>query len=290
MAMSGISFEYFPPRTNEASDVLEETVGILAAFQPDFQSVTFGASGSQRDGTLETALSLQSLTGIPAASHLTYTGSTVADVKTFADELWRSGVKRLVALRGDDRPEREGQNPFSDTPEFVRALKSCHPFEIAVACYPEVHPKAASRDADIAVLKAKQDAGANLAISQFFYDNSLFYQFVDEARAAGVTIPIVPGILPIHNIERVREMAQQCGTSIPSHIENAFSDARTAGSCDTEIAAELLKAQVHDLACAGYESIHIYTLNRAPLASVAAGTFLAAHRNRDPDEGTKKVA
>jgi len=287
--MSGISFEYFPPRTNDGTDILEDTVGILAAFQPDFQSVTFGASGSQRDGTLETAVSLQSKTGIPAASHLTYTGSKVEDVKAFADQLWNSGVKRLVALRGDDRADGQG-NPFADTPEFVRALKACHPFEIAVACYPEVHPKATSRAADIAVLKEKQDAGANIAITQFFFDNSLFYQFVDEARAAGVTLPIVPGILPIHNFDKVKIMAAQCGTSIPQYIEDAFANGRTTGSCETEIAAELLKAQVHDLACAGFESIHIYTLNRAPLASVAAGAFLAAHSNKEHDTGERKVA
>ncbi|MEM7068134.1 MAG: methylenetetrahydrofolate reductase [Pseudomonadota bacterium] len=288
--MSGISFEFFPPRSNEASDVLQETVDILAAFQPAFQSVTFGASGSQRNGTLETAISLQSRTGIPAASHLTYTGSEVKDVQEFADQLWDAGVKRLVALRGDNRKDGSVQNPFADTPEFVSALKSCHPFEIAVACYPEVHPKAKSREADIAVLKAKQDAGATSAITQFFFDNSLFYEFVEEVREAGITIPLVPGILPIHNFEKVKTMAKECGTSIPDHVEEAFSEARILGTNETEIAAELLKAQVHDLACAGFESIHIYTLNRAPLASIAAGAFLAAHESKLNVEEEKKVA
>ncbi len=137
------------------------------------------------------------------------------------------------------------------------------------------------------MLKEKQDAGASLAISQFFFDNSVFYDFVDEARAAGITIPIIPGILPIYNFDRVAAMAAECGTLVPEFMTKAFDDARTAGSSEEEIASELLKAQVHDLAVAGFESIHIYTLNKAALAAEAASAFLQAH---DETSRKRKVA
>nr|MDJ0614188.1 methylenetetrahydrofolate reductase [Rhizobiaceae bacterium] len=214
-------------------------------------------------------------------------GSTRAEVVEFAEELWNNGIRRLVALRGDARGAGQ-EEAFGSTADFVRALKSVHPFEIAVSCYPEVHPLAQSREEDIAVLKAKQDAGATLAISQFFFDNSAFYEFVAEARKAGVTIPIVPGILPIYNFKRVQEMAEQCGAHIPDFVIAAFDKANTCGTDDLEVASELLKAQVHDLAVAGFEQIHIYTLNRSHLAGKAAEAFLQAHLERSAP--TKKVA
>jgi len=286
--MSGISFEYFPGRNEEASNQLLETVKVLAEYQPEFQSVTFGAGGSDRDGTLNAVRALQDGTAIPTASHLTYTGSTKADIQAFADELWNSDIKQIVALRGDWREHSEDELPFADTPEFVAALKECHPFEIAVACYPEAHPKASSLEADIEVLKAKQDAGATIAITQFFFDNSLFYSFVEKARSAGVTIPIVPGILPIYNFKKVCEMAGKCKTAIPAYFHEAFAEGQTTGSSALEVAAELLKAQVHDLACAGYESIHIYTLNKIELAKIAAETFNYAKEHKSEEK--RKVA
>ena len=272
--MSGISFEYFPGRSEKASNQLAETVKLLAQFQPDFQSVTYGAGGSDRNGTLDAVRRFQTETGVRTASHLTFTGSSQDDIRSFADELWNAEIRQIVALRGDPRDGSDNL-PFEDTPAFVAALKECHPFEIAVACYPEIHPKAKSSEADIEVLKAKQDAGASLAITQFFFDNSVFYEFVERARAADITIPIVPGILPIYNLSKVCEMAEQCKTHIPDHVHKAFSD-ETMGSSAIEVASELLKAQVHDLACAGFEAIHIYTLNKVELAKLAAETFNSA--------------
>lgn len=285
--MPSVSFEYFPPRNEDGYGVLSETVQVLSAFQPEFQSVTYGAGGSSRDGTLKTIADISAHSDKVAASHLTYTGSTEAEVKEFAEELWSNGITKLVALRGDNRGSQD-EEAFSSTAEFVKALRSVHPFEIAVSCYPEVHPLAESRKADIAVLKAKQDAGASIAISQFFFDNSAFYEFVAEAREAGVTIPIVPGILPIYNFKRVQEMSQQCGANIPEFVSDAFGKADTCGTGDLEVASELLKAQVHDLAIAGYEQIHIYTLNRSHLAGKAAEAFFQAHLERSAPD--KKVA
>ncbi|MEM7215358.1 MAG: methylenetetrahydrofolate reductase [Pseudomonadota bacterium] len=286
--MASVSFEYFPPRNEESRNKLEQAVNVLSAFQPEFQSVTYGAGGSSREGTLDTARLVSHLSEAPAASHLTYTGSNASEIAKFANRLWDQGTRRIVALRGDSR-ESAGAEVFSSTAQFISTLKRHHPFEIAVSCYPEVHPLANSRESDIAVLKEKQEAGASLAISQFFFDNSVFYEFVQEARAAGITIPIVPGILPIYSYEKTQKMAQQCGATIPDHFHRAFEDGRTAGSSEIEIAAELLKAQVHDLAVAGYESIHIYTLNRLPLAETAARSFLNAHGSRS-DEPEKQVA
>ncbi|MGI9350786.1 MAG: methylenetetrahydrofolate reductase [Rhizobiaceae bacterium] len=274
--MVSVSFEYFPPRNEQSKNLLEDTVKVLSAFQPEFQSVTYGAGGSNREGTLETLYAISSKAGSDVASHLTYTGSTAADVAEFANTLWDKGVKRIVALRGDRRGQ-DTPEVFSSTAQFVRTLKRHHPFEIAVSCYPEIHPRADSRAADLAVLKEKQNAGATLAISQFFFDNSVFYDFVDEARAAGITIPIVPGILPIYNFAKVRKMSDECGATIPGFIRDAFEKAGCSGSSELEIASEILKAQVHDLAIAGFESIHIYTLNRVPLADIAAREFLDAH-------------
>ena len=284
--MPSVSFEYFPPRDENGIDVLDETVDVLSQFQPEFQSVTYGAGGSSRDGTFNTVTRLAEDGAAGAASHLTYTGSTPSEVAEFAEQLWENGIKHLVVLRGDSRAA-EGEEYFSSTAQLVRMLKRHHPFEIAVACYPETHPLARSRKEDLAILKEKQDAGASQAITQFFFDNSAFYEFVDEARASGISIPIIPGILPIYNFNKVKKMAAQCGTCIPDFIHEAFGDGDTCGRSQTEVASELLKAQVHDLAVAGYEFIHIYTLNRASLASVAADAFLRAHLDAHAE---KKVA
>lgn len=275
--MARISFEYFPGRSEKTSNQLEETVSLLAEFQPEFQSVTYGAGGSDQQGSFDAVVAMQNTSGIPTASHLTYTGANKEDIEDFADQLWAAGINRIVALRGDDRAGRN-KVPFANTPEFVAALKTCHPFEIAVACYPEVHPKAGSLKDDLAVLKAKQDAGATSAITQFFFDNSRFYEFVSQARKAGITIPIIPGILPIYNFAKVCEMAEACGTHVPEHVYEAFANGTICGSSDLEIASELLKAQVHDLAYAGFEAVHIYTLNKVPLAKVASEAFFEAHK------------
>lgn len=277
--MPAVSFEYFPPRNEAARNALSETVEILSAFQPTFQSVTYGAGGSSQDGTLDTLQVLATSGNSDVASHLTYTGSTAADIAAFANELWRKGIRNIIALRGDDRG-KSSEEVFTSTAQFIQTLKRYHPFEIAVSCYPEVHPLAQSFDADIAILKEKQNAGASQAITQFFFDNSVFYDFVEKARASGVTLKIVPGILPIYNFDRVKKMADECGAHIPDFVIDAFEKSATAGSDPLEVAAELLKAQVHDLAVAGYEAIHIYTLNRTELAGLAASTFFEAHQAR----------
>ncbi len=279
--MANVSFEYFPARSQKADDLLKETVSTLAAYQPEFQSVTFGAGGSAKEGTLKTVHALSNGSGVPTASHLTYSGIDRSEIEAFANAVWDGGFKQLVALRGDASFATGGKPAFEDTAEFVSSLLKWHPFEIYVACYPESHPLSDSPDADIQVLKGKQDAGAKAAITQFFFDNSVFYDFVDRARAAGVTIPIIPGILPIYNFAKVREMAEKCGTAIPQFVQDAFEGDDTVGSDPMEIASELLKAQVYDLAYAGFETIHIYTLNRVPLADIAAKTFLQAHQGRE---------
>ena len=276
--MANVSFEYFPGRSEKAQNQLAETVSLLASHQPEFQSVTFGAGGSDKNGTMETVKALVQKSGVPTASHLTYSGLDRSQVKAFADELWKCGFRKLVALRGDASFNQPEEPAFTDTAEFVASLVEAHPFDITVACYPETHPLSPSPEADLAALKAKQDAGAKAAITQFFFDNSVFYEFVERARAAGVTIPIVPGILPVYNFEKVKDMASKCGATIPEFVTEAFGKKGTVGSDPLEISAELLKAQVYDLACAGFETIHIYTLNRVPLADIAAGTFLEAHR------------
>ena len=277
--MANVSFEFFPGRTDVAKNLLQETVAVLSAYQPEFQSVTFGAQGSEKNATIDTVRELAKSSGVPTVSHITYSGLDRGEVDAFADALWDAGMKKLVALRGDSSFQKNHRPPFRDTAEFVRSLLEAHPFDITVACYPETHPLSVSPEADLKVLKDKQEAGAKAAITQFFFDNSVFYDFVERARAYGITLPIIPGILPIHNFSKMCDMAQKCGATVPEFVTDAFADGHVAGSTPYEISAELLKAQVHDLACAGYETIHIYTLNRVPLADVAAETFINAHKD-----------
>lgn len=271
--MSRISFEFFPPRDVAALGKLDQTIEILSTMQPEFCSVTFGAGGSSKEGTFELVTRLGRDFSVPVASHLTFAGSSRGEILSFADRLWQANVRRIVALRGD--VQDIDQQSYEDVPNLIRDLRAAHPFEVAVSAYPEVHPLAVSAEQDLQTLLAKQEAGASSAITQYFFDNSVFYNFVEKARAAGVTIPIVAGVLPIHNFEQVKKMSAKCGIAIPQHVHDAFAKKSQLGADDEEIASELLKAQVYDLACAGQESIHIYTLNRSSLALAAAKRFSA---------------
>jgi len=289
-ASLSVSFEFFPARSDKAKNSFEETVATLSAFQPDYCSVTFGAGGSSLEGSLETADQIKTLGSIPVASHITHGGSTRDDMKDLAERVWEMGIRKLVALRGDTQA-LDSKEAFSSTADFVAFLCALRPFEVAVACYPETHPRALSRKADLQVLKDKQDAGAAAAITQFFFDSSVFYAFEREARDAGIHIPIIPGVLPIYNYDKTKEMAKQCGAAIPDEIDHTFARAREAGVDEYEVAAELLKSQVTDLAHAGYETIHIYTLNKPSLSSLAAQEFLEARLNSARNkEASRRVA
>lgn len=259
------SFEFFPPKTEAAEKAFWDGIPVLAALHPKFMTVTYGAGGSTRDKTLEVVAKLQAQTGIPVAAHLTYINTTRQDIFRVTDAMWKQGIRHIIALRGDlpkdlNWPLDPDADYFQHTSEFVEALKARHDFEISVGAYPEVHPDAGSLAADIEALKKKCDAGATRAITQFFFDNDCFYKFVDACQAAGINTPIIPGILPVHDIERVKVFAGRCAATVPDWLSAKF-DGRTPEDA-RKVAEEVLAQQSFDLKAKGIQHIHYYTLNK----------------------------
>jgi methylenetetrahydrofolate reductase (NADPH) len=267
-----VSFEFFPPTDPEMELTLWQTVGRLAPLSPRFVSVTYGADGSTKDRTREVVQRLQAQTRLTVAPHLTSIGATRAEVLELAAQYWRSGIRHLVALRGDaPAVTAAGANApiaasgFEWGLDLVRALRSVAEFDISVAAYPEVHPQARSARDDLDNLKAKLDAGATRAITQFFFDNDAYLRFRDICVAAGISAPIVPGILPILRFQQVQRFARRCGASIPAWIRQRFDglddDAETRRLLGAAVALE----QVEQLQRHGVSEFHFYTLNRAEL-------------------------
>ena len=264
-----VSFEFFPPRTAEAAESFGRSVARLASLGPQFVSVTCGANGSARDCTFDTVRRIVCETGIPAAAHMTCVGSSRQETEELARKYWSAGIRHIVALRGDS-PNGAGfeKHPegFANAAELVAGLKQVADFEIGVAAYPEIHPESGSLVADLENLKRKVDAGAARAISQFFFDTDAFLRFVDRARALGISVPIVPGILPLTNFAVAAKLAQRCGTRIPSWLAHLFDgldqDPETLKIVSAAVAAE----QCHTLQAAGVHEFHFYTLNRPELS------------------------
>ena len=274
--MTGLSFEFFPPRSETARASLGRVASALSVHEPDYVSVTFGAGGSDREGTLAT-LQMLHRADMPVASHICHAGIGRDDVLAYADEVWSAGIAELVALRGDAC----GGSAFESTAAFVGALRERHPFEIAVACYPDVHPKASSPQSDIDVLLAKQDAGATQALSQFFFDCDTFFRFRDRARRAGVTIPIVPGVLPILDVDKAVAFGEKCGSPVPDPVRERFARADDEATRD-RVARELIETQAIELAVGGATGLHVYALNRAELAGAAASAWNEARQQVRP--------
>lgn len=268
--MTSFSIEFFPPRDPTGQAHLHEAVRLLAPLQPKFMTVTFGAGGSTRDGTRETIADIQRLTDTPIGAHLTFYGTKRNDVLAYADQLWDMGVRELVALRGDapkDRPivDTSGPDYFQKTPEFVTALKSRHPFIVNVGAYPEKHPASPDRAADLQNLREKMDAGADRGISQFFFDNNLFYRFLEDVSEAKIRGIMVPGIMPIHDITKVRNFAAKCGATIPDAINARFDALKDDAVAQHDLAIEIFSQQIADLIAHGIPHIHLYSLNRADM-------------------------
>ena len=265
-----VSFEFFPPKTDKGRAQLIQTAKELAALNPAFMTVTYGAGGSTRQWTMEAAMQIQQETGIPTAAHLTCVNTFKGGIHDMAQELWAGGIRHIVALRGDipkaDAPLNYGDpNYYHYANELVAGLKTLHDFEISVAAYPEKHPEAPDLATDIANLKRKCDAGATRAITQFFFENKTFFNFVEQARAAGITTPIVPGVLPISNFEKMLQFAKTCGANVPGWLHDIFAEAEDP----YRAAEEILITQVQGLAARGVPHIHFYTLNRADLTTTA---------------------
>ncbi|MDH6269219.1 methylenetetrahydrofolate reductase (NADPH) [Rhizobium sp. SG_E_25_P2] len=267
-----LSFEFFPPKNADAASQLWDTVDDLKKWQPEFVSVTYGAGGTTRDTTLGAVSTILSQHGLDAASHLTCVGSSRDEVRQVVADLKRAGVRRIVALRGDPQgglgnayvPHPEGYAYASD---LVAGLADIGGLDISVSAYPERHPESRDWAAEIDNLKRKADAGAARALTQFFFDNDLYERYVDKALAAGVTIPIVPGILPIPNLTQVQRFAGMCGASVPDFVEQTLGSVEDHPEERFRRAAELAATQVLDLIRRGVDQFHVYTMNRSALTS-----------------------
>ena len=265
-----VSFEFFPPKTDKMAETLRESVETLAPLGPRFVSVTYGAGGSTRERTHEQVVRIERETGIPAAAHLTCVEATREEIDEIARHYWESGIRHVVALRGDapDGQSRYVPHPggYANAAELIAGLKAVAPFEISVAAYPETHPDSASAAADLDNLKRKFDAGATRAITQFFFEPECFFRFRDKAAAAGIEGEIVPGIMPVMSFAAVERMSGLCGTAIPDWMAGLFDglDDRPAARqlVSATIAAELCRR----LYAGGVRQFHFYTLNRAELS------------------------
>ncbi len=267
----GVSFEFFPPKSEEMEAQLWRAVERLAPLSPSFVSVTYGAGGSTRERTHATVRRLLSETTLSPAAHLTCVSATREEILDVAREYWDSGVRHLVALRGDPaagvgtayEPHPDG---FAYASDLVEGLRRTFDFELSVSAYPETHPAAGSMQAEIDNLKRKVDAGATRAITQFFFDNAIYLRYVEKARAAGITVPIVPGIMPVTNFSQTRRFAAMCGTSVPDSMARHFDGLEDDTDTRKLVAATLAAEQCTKLADEGVEDFHFYTLNRADLA------------------------
>ena len=263
-----VSFEFFPPQTDAAASQLWRSIERLSPLQPGFVSVTYGAGGSTRQRTHATVKRVLAETALPPAAHLTCVGASRPDVDAVADDYWLSGVRHIVALRGDS-PDggRFAPHPagYRNAAELVAGLMQRHAFDISVAAYPETHPDATSAQADLDNLKRKIDAGARRAITQFFFDADTYLRFRDRAVAAGIQVPIVPGILPVTNFARLKTFAARCGASVPGWIGSLFEGLDDAPDIRQLVAATVTAELCTRLVDQGIADFHFYTLNRSEL-------------------------
>ena len=266
-----ISFEFFPPATPEAADRLEACAADLAPLQPRFVSVTYGAGGSSRDRTLDALTRLRAGTELELAGHLTTVAASRAETLEMVDRYLELGVQRIVALRGDEPAEKPAVTApgFETAAELVAGIRSHvgDRIDLSVAAYPEVHPKAASAGADLENLKRKIDAGADRAITQFFFDNDSFLRFHDRCRSAGIGVPIVAGIMPIVSFTRITSFAKRCGTRIPAWMPELFAGLDDAPEVHQLVSATIAAEQCRELAERGVRHFHFYTMNQPALTA-----------------------
>lgn len=266
----GVSFEFFPPKTEKMDAQLWDAIQTLAPLGPRFVSVTYGAGGSTRERTHATVARIQRETSLAAAAHLTCVEASRAEIDAVAEAYWAAGVRHIVALRGDPPVQGATFEPHPDgyasAADLVAGLRRLHPFEISVAAYPECHPEASCLDADIDNLKRKLDAGATRAITQFFFSPDCFFRFRDAAAAKGIGAEIVPGILPVSNVAQTRKFATMCGAEIPGWMDRLFEGLDDLPAARQLVAATIAAELCRKLYAGGVRHFHFYTLNRAELA------------------------
>jgi methylenetetrahydrofolate reductase (NADH) len=275
------SVEFFPPKTEEGRETLFETVEVLKELQPAYFSVTYGAGGATREGTLETTRAIRDDHGVEAMAHLSCVGEKRENLAELIDRIADAGIENILALRGD--PPR-GQTDFvqpegglGSSAELTALIAERHP-EIAIggACFPEVHPEAPSLEADIAYLKTKVDNGASFLITQLFFDNRSYFDFVPAARAAGIDVPIIPGVMPMTGFKQIARICELCDAKIPPALEQAMEAADGDERVEFELGVAYAAQQCAELLRAGVPGIHLYALNRWPATRAILGALLAA--------------
>ncbi|EEQ4592426.1 methylenetetrahydrofolate reductase [Escherichia coli] len=266
-----VSFEFFPPRTSEMEQTLWNSIDRLSSLKPKFVSVTYGANSGERDRTHSIIKGIKDRTGLEAAPHLTCIDATPDELRTIARDCWNNGIRHIVALRGD-LPPGSGK-PEMYASDLVTLLKEVADFDISVAAYPEVHPEAKSAQADLLNLKRKVDAGANRAITQFFFDVESYLRFRDRCVSAGIDVEIIPGILPVSNFKQAKKFADMTNVRIPAWMAQMFDglddDAETRKLVGANIAMDMVKI----LSREGVKDFHFYTLNRAEMSYAICHTL-----------------
>ena len=274
------SFEFFPPRTPEGVEALFETVEALKPLAPSFVSVTYGAGGATRDGTLEIATRIKHEHGLEAMAHLSCVGETTDGLTEILDRLEAGGIDNVLALRGDPprgetafKPREGGLDSAAELTAFVSQR---YRFAIGGACFPEVHPEAASPEADLAYLKTKVTSGASFLITQLFFDNRLYFDFVEAARASGIDVPIIPGVIPIGSYAKIERFCGLCEASIPKELAQEMEALGGDNDAEAELGTAYAARQCEELLAGGAPGVHFYTLNTAPQTRAVLGALKVA--------------
>jgi methylenetetrahydrofolate reductase (NADPH) len=262
------SFEFFPPRTEEGLQTLFNAIGELRSLRPDFVSVTYGAGGSTASKTIEIVSRIKEEYGIEAMAHFTCVGSTVDELRATLDDMAQVGVDNVLALRGDPPA---GQEEWTKTAggleysrELVELIRGGYPFSIGAACFPETHIHATSAEDDLYYLKEKVDAGAAFLVTQLFFDNALYFDFVRRARDIGIDVPIVPGIMPITNVKQLERITSLCGATIPARLRRELASRADQPDAVSDFGVAYATMQCAELLRGGAPGVHFYTLNRSP--------------------------
>jgi len=274
------SFEFFPPKSDEGMENLWRAASELKHDEPAFVSVTYGAGGSTRDRTITIVKRIKQELGLEAMAHFTCVDATVGDLRATLDQMRDAGIENVLALRGD--PPRgvsewtptEGGLTYST--ELIELIQSEYDFAIGAACFPEVHPAAVDPDSDIGFLKKKVEAGAKFLITQLFFENELYFDFVERARAAGIDVPIIPGVMPVTNFGQIKRFTEMCGASIPSHLECELEARQDDPDAVRDLGVAYATLQCSELLARGAPGIHFYVLNRAPVARSVLAALRAA--------------
>jgi methylenetetrahydrofolate reductase (NADPH) len=271
------SFEFFPPKSDEGEANLRRALRELSPLAPDFVSVTYGAGGTTRDRTVDIVASLRQEFGLEAMAHFTCVNATVDDLRTTLDRMRDAGVENVLALRGDPP---EGQDRWTQTEgglehstELVALMEAEYGFAIGAACFPETHIDAVDAESDLRHLREKVEAGARFLITQLFFDNTVYDEFVARARDAGIDVPIIPGIMPITNVHQIKRITALCGSEIPARLRYALESRADEPEAVSELGVAYATLQCAELLANGAPGVHFYTLNRSPATRAILGAL-----------------